>query len=180
MKIIGIVGSLSKNSYNMAIVEFMKERYRDKLDIEIIDIGKLPMYTQDIENEPVHALIEYRRKIKEADGILFATPEHNHTIPAALKNAIDWLSRVEPVLVDKPSMIVGASMGALGTVKAQAHLREILNSAFVGTLNLPKNEVFIGSVHNKVDENKMLIDKGTIEYLDIVVDNFIGWINKLK
>lgn len=178
MKVIAIVGSLSKDSYNMGIAKFMQERYAGKLDIDIIDIGKLPMYNQDIENDPTDDLIGFRKQINEADGLLFLTPEYNATIPAALKNAIDWFSRVEYVLMDKPAMIVGASMGILGTVKAQLHLREILSSAYVGSVILPKNEVYIGAVHTKVDENKRLTDQGTIDYLDLVIDNYIAWASK--
>ncbi|MCF6460377.1 NADPH-dependent FMN reductase [Clostridium sp. Cult3] len=180
MNIVALVGSMSKESNNRKIVEFMRERYKDKMDIEILPIEKLPMYNQDIELQPSEIVEELRKKIKQSDGILFATPEYNHSISAVLKNAIDWFSRVERVMVNKPSMIVGASLGTLGTVRAQVHLRQILNSGGVATLNLPGNEVFIGNVHEKLDEDGNLIHEPTIEHLDGVVDNFIDWIDKIK
>lgn len=180
MNIVALVGSMSKDSNNRKIVEFMKDRYKDRMDIEILPIEKLPMYNQDIELDPPEIVDELRQKIKQSDGILFATPEYNHSISAVLKNAIDWFSRVERVMIGKPSMIVGASLGTLGTVRAQVHLRQILNSGGVGTLNLPGNEVFIGNVHEKLDKDGNLVDESTIKYLDKVVDNFIAWINKIK
>lgn len=180
MKIVAMVGSMSRESNNKKIVEFMKERYKDKLDIEILPIQQLPMYNQDIEFDPPEIVKELREKIKLSDGILFATPEYNHSISAVLKNAIDWFSRVEMVMMGKPSMIVGATMGNLGTVRAQVHLRQILNSGLVNTLNLPANEVFISTVQEKLDENGNLIHEPTIEYLDKVVENFINWIKKVK
>ena len=83
-------------------------------------------------------------------------------------------------MVNKPGMIVGASMGMLGTVKAQIHLRQILNSPGVGVITLPGNEVFIGNVMDKMDEEGNLTHKPTIEFLDQVVDNFIEWINRIN
>lgn len=158
----------------------MRERYKDKLDIEILTLENIPMYNEDIELNPPSIIEEYRNKIKNSDGLIFITPEYNHSIPGVLKNAIDWFSRVEPVMINKPGMIVGASMGALGTVKAQIHLRQILNSPGVGVFTLPGNEVFIGSIMDKMDNEGNLIHEPTIEFLDGVVDNFIDWINKIN
>lgn len=180
MKIVALVGSMSKESNNRKIVNFMKERYKEQLEIEILPIEKLPMYNQDIEEDAPEIVEKLRIKIKESDGILFATPEYNHSISSVLKNAIDWFSRVERVMINKPSMIIGATLGNLGTVRAQVHLRQILNSGGVATLNLPGNEVFISNVHEKLDEDGNLVDEPTIEYLDKVVKNFIDWIKKVK
>ena len=180
MKIVAMVGSMSQESNNKKVVKFMQERYEDNLEIEILPIDKLPMYNQDIELSPPEIVVDLREKIKSSDGILFATPEYNHSIPAVLKNAIDWFSRVEPVMIGKPSMIIGATMGNLGTVRAQVHLRQILNSGLVNTLNLPANEVFISTIHEKLDENGQLIHEPTIKYLDEVMNNFIQWIKKVK
>ncbi|RKQ33913.1 NADPH-dependent FMN reductase [Oceanobacillus halophilus] len=178
MKIVAMVGSNRKESYNMKLTRYMQNRYADKVEIEILPIDQLPFYNQDDELDPPEIVKEIREKIKESDGILFATPEYNASIPALLKNAIDWFSRVETVLVDKPAMIVGASMGALGTVKAQLQLRQILNAVNVSTSTLPGNEVYVGSVHTKMDDYGNLTDQATIEFIDSVVDNFIQWVEK--
>ena len=180
MKIVAIAGSNGRNSNNKKLLNFMKTRYEDKLDMEILDIGEIPMYNQDNELNPPDIVKELRAKIKASDGILISTPEYNHSIPGVLKNALDWFSRVEYVMIGKPAMVVGVSMGNLGTVKAQMHLRQILNSGAIGAITLPANEVFIGTIQDKIDESGNLIDEGTIKYLDETVDNFIEWVKKIK
>ncbi|MFD1849885.1 NADPH-dependent FMN reductase [Oceanobacillus bengalensis] len=178
MRIVALVGSNRKDSYNMKLTTFMQNRYANKLELEILPIDHLPFYNEDDELNPPEIVKEIREKIKESDGILFATPEYNASIPAVLKNAIDWFSRVEKVLIGKPAMIVGASQGALGTVKAQLQLRQILNAPGVSTLTLPGNEVYVGSVHEKMDENGNLMDEATIQFIDTVVNNYIAWVEK--
>lgn len=177
MKIVAMVGSNRKGSYNMQLTKYMADRYAEKLEIEILPIDQLPIYCEDDELNPPEIVTEIREKIKLSDGILFATPEYNASIPGLLKNAIDWFSRVEKVMVGKPAMIVGASQGALGTVKAQLQLRQILNASGVSTLTLPGNEVYVGSVHEKMKDGE-LIDEPTIAFIDQVIDNFIEWIEK--
>lgn len=180
MKVVAIVGSISEQSKNKKLAEFMQKRFKDKLDIEIMLLNDMPMYNEDIELNPPAVVDEMRKQIRESEGLLILTPEYNHSIPGVLKNALDWFSRVERVMLNKPTMIVGASMGALGTVKAQLHLREILNSGGVGAITLPRNEVFIGSIQDKVDEEGYLNDESTIQFLDTVVDQFIDWAKKIQ
>lgn len=179
MKIVALVGSNRKESFNKKLTLYIKERYADKVHIEILPIDNLPMYNQDHELDPPSIVKEIKRKVKESEGILIATPEYNHSIPAVLKNAIDWFSRGDRVMINKPIMIVGGSMGVLGTSRAQAHLRQILNSGGVAALTLPGNEVFIGNIHEKLDESGKLIDESTIKFLDKVMDNFIKWAEKI-
>lgn len=180
MKIVAIVGSIRKDSYNKKIANWMKKRYKDKLDIEILEIEKLPMYSEDIELDPPKEVKNIKEKINKSEGILIVTPEYNHSIPGVLKNALDWFSRVDRVMENKPSFIVGASMGRYGTIKAQTHLRDILNCTGINTLNLPGNEVFIGNVQDKVDGCGDLVDEDTIAHMDKVVDNFIKWSKKIQ
>ncbi|GAJ98393.1 NADPH-dependent FMN reductase [Geomicrobium sp. JCM 19055] len=179
MNIVAIVGSTRKDSYNMQITKFMQQRYTEEMNLEILDIGSLPLYNQDTENEPNEAVTTLRSKVKAADAVLWVTPEHNATISTAHKNALDWLSRVEQVMIGKPSWIIGASMGNLGSVKAQAHLRDILFAPGLSSPVLPGNEVYIGAVHTKLDENGVLTDEGTVKYLDVVVNNVLSWIKKM-
>ena len=179
MKIAVVIGSISKNSYNMKLAEFIKRRYEGKLEMEVLSLKDIPMYNIDDELNPAPAVTEIKGKIKNSDGVLFVTPEYNHSIPGVLKNALDWFSRVDRVLANKPAMIVGASTGILGTVKAQIHLRQILNSGGVAAITMPGNEVFIGNIENVMDDNGNLTDESTIKFLDKVVDNFIKWIEKV-
>lgn len=180
MKIVAIAGSIGKDSNNKKLINFMKKRYKDKVDMEILDISEIPMYNQDNELNPPDIVKEIKAKIKASDGILIATPEYNHSIPGVLKNALDWFSRVDMVMIGKPAMVVGVSMGNLGTVKAQIHLRQILNSGGIATVLLPGNEVFIGTIQDKIDESGNLVDEDTIKYLDGAMNNFIEWENKIN
>jgi chromate reductase, NAD(P)H dehydrogenase (quinone) len=180
MKIVAIVGSNRKESFNKKLTWFIQKRYKEKVDIEILPIEKLPMYNQDDELTPPEIVTEIKKKVLQSDGVLIATPEYNHSIPAFLKNALDWFSRVDKVMVKKPVMIVGATPGVLGTVRAQVHLRQILNSPGMGALTLPGNEVFIGNINEKLDASGELIHESTIQFLDSVMDNFIEWAKKVR
>lgn len=180
MKLVALVGSNRKESYNKKLTTYIQKRYQEKVEIEILPIEKLPMYNQDDELNPQPIVQEIKAKVSESDGILIATPEYNHSIPAVLKNAIDWFSRVDKVMIKKPVMIVGGSGGVLGTVRAQMHLRQILNSPGVSALTLPGNEVFIGTLHEKLDDSGDLIHEPTIQFLDNVMTNFIDWVEKTK
>ncbi|WP_028778586.1 NADPH-dependent FMN reductase [Shimazuella kribbensis] len=182
MKIAALVGSNRRESLNKKVVLFMQERYQEQLTIEIIPIENLPMYNQDEERIPPLQVNEMKQMVSHSDGVLIATPEYNHSIPAVLKNALDWFSRPfgKSALANKPTFIIGACPGMLGTVRAQTHLREILNSPGISALTLPGNEVFIGNAHEKINVDGQLIDSSTIEFLDTVVKNFIAWIERVK
>ncbi|WP_042347752.1 NADPH-dependent FMN reductase [Bacillus massiliigorillae] len=175
MKIAAIVGSNRKDSYNLKLAEYVKKTYSHCLDIEVIQLNNLPFYNQDIENNPSKEVQDFIQQVASADAVLWVTPEYNYSIPGVLKNAIDWLSRGEKVLIGKPSWIMGASMGTLGTVRAQIHLRDILFSPGVSSPLLPLNEVFVGQVHEKMDQSGNLVHEPTKQFLDIVVDNFVKW-----
>lgn len=177
MKIVAMVGSIRTESYNMKLTNFMKNRYSDKIEIEVLPIDGLPFYNEDQTDIP-EIVTEMHEKIKRSDGILFATPEYNGSMPGILKNAIDWASLDEKTLVNKPAMIIGASKTELGTVKAQLHLRQVLSTLGVATLTLPNNEVYVGQVHQKMDENGNLTDEENIQFIDEVVTNFIDFVEK--
>lgn len=180
MKIIALVGSIRKASYNQKVTEYIKQRYAGKFEVEIYPLQEIPIFNQDFELDPPAIVKDLKEKILASDGVLIATPEYNHSIPGVLKNVLDWTSRGEKVLDHKPVMVVGASMGALGTIRAQIHLRQILQAAGVNNLLLPGNEVLIGAVHTKMDETGKLTDESTINFLDIVMENFTEWIQKHK
>jgi len=180
MKVAIVVGSIRKESYNRKLAEYLKMRYADQITFEIADIRPLPFYDEDIELDPPRAVKEFKEQIAAADAVLWITPEYNYSIPGVLKNALDWLSRVDKVMNGKPSWIMGASMGQLGTVRAQEHLRDILFSVGITSPLLPNNEVYIGAVHEKMDESGKLIHEPTIGFLDLVVNNFMTWMQTRK
>lgn len=175
MKIVAIVGSIRKESYNMQLAEYIQKRYAGKFELEVLSLRELPMYDQDIENDAPQTVLDFKAKVKAADAVLWVTPEYNGTVPGVMVNAIDWLSRVDKVMIGKPSFVMGASMGNLGTVKAQIHLRNILFSPGISSPVLGGNEVYIGAVHTKFDEEGHLTDEGTVKFLDQVIENFLNW-----
>lgn len=178
MKVVAIVGSIRKESYNMALAKFIQKRYAEKFELEVLSLRDLPMYDQDIENEAPQSVLDFKARVKAADAVLWLTPEYNGTVPGVMVNAIDWLSRVDKVMIGKPSFMMGASMGNLGTVKAQLHLRDILFSPGINSPVLHGNDVYIGAVHTKFDAEGNLTDEGTVKFLDTVVENFLDWAKK--
>ncbi len=180
IKVKAIIGSTSSTSFNLKVVEYMKNRYADKLEITPVFINDLETFSIDIENSPPENVQKFKEDVKDSDAVLFAVPEYNYSIPGALKNAVDWFSRGDLTLQGKPAFIIGASMGALGTVRAQLHLKDILVNPMLAPNLLPGNEVYIGSVHEKIDENGQMTDQATIDFLDNVVNNFIEFYNQTK
>ena len=178
LKITAIVGSVRKDSYNRFLAKTIQERYKDKLDIEIAEIRHLPFYNQDDELDPPEPVIHFKKQVSDADGVIIITPEYNWSVPGVLKNALDWLSRVEKVLIDKPVMTAGASPTALGTVRAQLHLRQILSAPGVSARVLPPGgqEILVNFADQKFDESGRLMDGATLQFLDKVMEKFIDWI----
>ncbi|MCM3117850.1 NAD(P)H-dependent oxidoreductase [Neobacillus sp. MER 74] len=182
MKIVAIVGSLRKESYNMHLAKTIQDRYEDKMEIEIADIRSLPYFDQDEENNPPQSVKEFKEAIASADGVLIITPEFNWSIPGVLKNALDWASRVDKVFIGKPVMALGVTMGKLGTVRAQMHLREILAAPGIQAKILPPggNEILIGQASQKFDDQTgQLVDEGTLSFLDSKVDTFIDFVKSI-
>lgn len=173
-----LVGSLRPGSYNLGLVTTMKERYKDRFTLETADIGVLPHFNQDEENSPPAVVQKFKQQLAGCDGLIIATPEYNWSVPGVLKNALDWLSRGERVLVNKPVLIVGASTGMVGTLRAQIHLRQILSSPGLSCRVLPPggNEVLVNFTQDKVDESGRLIHQPTLAFLDDVVQKFLSWI----
>jgi chromate reductase len=179
MKLVAMVGSLRNDSYNLKLAQTIGERYKDKFELEILDIGALPFFNEDEEIDPAAVVTAFKKKITEADGVLIATSEFNWSISGLLKNALDWLSRVDRVLINKPVMIAGASTSKMGTIRAQLHLRQILASPGLSARVLPAagNEVLITFAKEMFDEQGV-IDQPTLTLLDGVVPRFIDWIKQ--
>jgi NAD(P)H-dependent FMN reductase len=178
MKVIALVGSLRKESFNMQLAKTIQERYADKFTLEIADLRSLPYFDQDVENDPGEAVTQFKRSVKEADAVLIVTPEYNWSVPGVLKNALDWLSRVDKVLIGKPVMVAGVSTGLLGTIRAQLHLRDILASAGIQAKLLPPgagNEILINQAANKFAGGR-LTDETTLQFLDQVIDRFVAFV----
>jgi len=180
LKIAGIAGSLRKGSYNRAALKAAVELAPPGMTIEIVELGALPLYNDDIRAEgyppAVHA---YRETIRTADGVLFATPEFNYSVSAPLKNAIDWGSRVpDPPYVGKATAIISASVSPVGGVRAQYHLRHMCVSLNCFCMNQP--QVYIGDAAKKFDANLKLIEQGVREELTKFLAAFRDYVIRLK
>ncbi|MEB3103944.1 NADPH-dependent FMN reductase [Paenibacillaceae bacterium T2] len=181
MNVLAIVGSLRNESLNSCVLETLKERYAPEWSISAADIGSLPFYNQDIELSPPPIVKAFLEQVTEAEAVIIVTPEYNWSIPGVLKNALDWLSRVEKVMVGKPVLIMGASTGMIGTLRAQTHLRQILSSPGLNARVLPPggNEVLINLADRKCRDGR-LINEETLSFLDQVVNRFNNWIKTNK
>lgn len=180
MKLVGIAGSIAEQSYNRMLLKFIATHFSDQVDVEILDINDIPMFNQDNDISDGDALQYIANKIKRADGVILATPEHNHTVPAALKSLIEWLSYSIHPLEGKPTWIVGASYYTQGSSRAQLHLRQILESPGVGAICLPGNEVLLGNVKEAFDENGNLKDKGTIDFIQSTLNKFLKFVKVIN
>jgi chromate reductase len=179
MKIVALAGSLRDHSYNLCLVKTIQQRYQELFSLQILDIGILPFYNEDDENDPPEQVVHFKQCISQADGVIIATPEYNWSIPGVLKNALDWLSRVDKVFINKPVMIVGVSTGMVGTLRAQQHLRQVLASPGLCARVLPAagNEVLINFAKQKFDESGQLIEESAIMFLDDVMQRFVKWVS---
>lgn len=165
IKITAISGSLRKDSYNSALLRAAMEVKPEEMEIEILDISKIPMFNDDERLiEIPESVNTISKKISSADGLLIVTPEYNYSIPGVLKNAIDWISKMPSAPFNgKPTAITGATPGMLGTVRAQVHLRQIAVALNLDILNKP--EVYVGTAHEKFDAQGNLTDEKTKDVL---------------
>lgn len=158
IKILGIAGSLRKGSYNRMALKAAQALVPDGATLEIAELPDLPGFNQDHEKNPPAAVTELKARVRAADAILLVTPEYNYSVPGALKNAIDWASRPygDSAWKGKPVAVMGASVGVLGTARAQYHLRQTFVFLDMPVVNLP--EVMIGGAAGKFDTDGNLKD----------------------
>jgi chromate reductase len=145
IRILGIAGSLRKASYNRGLLRAAAELVPTGAQVEIFELDGIPAFNQDQEQNPPERVAVLKRKIREADAILFVTPEYNYSVPGVLKNAIDWASRPygDNAWNGKPAAIMGASIGAIATARAQYHLRQMM--VFLNMFAENQPEVMVGN-----------------------------------
>lgn len=173
MKFIAIVGTNAKKSYNRTLLQFMKTYFESKAEIEILEINNVPMFNQSNNQTYSEEIQLFNRKITESDGVIFATPEYNHSVPSSLKSLIEWLSFDIHPLAGKPVMIVGASIDEQGSSRAQLHLRQILDAPGADANVMPGYEFLLGKANKAFDENGKIINEGTIDFLEICFLRFM-------
>ena len=171
MKFVGIVGSNAELSYNRKLLQFIQREFKLKFELEVLEIDEVPVFNQDEKWDDSFQLRYLYNKITRADGVIIATPEHNHTITASLKSVLEWLSfKVHP-FENKPVMIVGASYGTLGSSRAQLQLRQILNAPEIKASVLP-DEFLLSHSLQAFNPSGDLVDLDVIKKLDATFDDF--------
>lgn len=174
---IGLVGTNSDKSTNRQLLQFMKKHFSEKATIEIVEIRDLPLFNKP-EDKTLPSLVkEIAEKIEQADGVIISTPEYDHAVPASLMSALNWLSYGIYPFVDKPVMITGASYGTLGSSRAQAHLRHILDSPELKARIMPSSEFLLNHSLQSFDEENNLKDLEKTEELSNLFDDFIIFVN---
>lgn len=180
IKLLGFAGSLRHGSYNKALLRAAAELLPDSVELETFDLEGLPPYNMDLEKSFPARVVEFKAKIRAADALLIATPEHNYSLPGVLKNAIDWGSRPfdDNVFENKPLAIMGASVSSFGTVRAQHHLRQICVGLTMHPLNSP--EVMVSLAQNKIDQSGNVTDEKTRAKIKLLLVSLVDWTKKLQ
>jgi len=180
IRILGIAGSLRRESYNRATLRAAQQFVPEGATLEIFELDGIPIYNQDDEQQLPPKVAELKRLLREVDAILIVTPEYNYSVSGVLKNAIDWASRPygDNSWDGKPAAIMGASVGALGTARAQYDLRKMFVYLNVFALNQP--EVMIGNAAKRFDAEGNLTDETTKDFIRQQLQSLVAWTRRLQ
>ncbi len=181
IRILAFAGSLRAASYNRALIRAAQDLAPDGMTIEAFDLIDIPLYNADVEAQgDPPAVAKFKDAIRAADGVLIATPEYNHGVPAVAKNAIDWASRPARAapLNNKPVGIIGASPGQTGTARGQSQLRQAFE--FTNSYCMPQPEILVFRAHEKFDDSGALTDSKTREFLGKYLEAFKAWVLRLR
>jgi chromate reductase, NAD(P)H dehydrogenase (quinone) len=175
-KIAVLVGSLRAGSLNRKIAELLVRMRPNDLSLEVVGIGDLPFYNEDLEANAPWEWQAFRERIKASDAVLFVTPEYNRSVPGALKNAIDVGSRPYGASVwnGKSGGVITASPGAIGGFGANHHLRQMF--VFLNVLVMQQPEAYLGHANEMFDESGALADEATGEFLTNFLDAYAQWV----
>lgn len=176
--IVVLVGSLRKESFNRKMANALRELAPASLKLEIVEIGQLPLYNQDLDSNPPPEWTAFRQRVKKADGVLFVTPEYNRSVPAVLKNAIDVASRPygQNMWDKKPVAVVSVSPGAIGGFGANHHLRQ--SFVFLNMPAMPQPEAYIGGADKLFDAAGKITNDGTRGFVTKFMEAFAAWVEK--
>lgn len=172
-----VVGSNSRASINLQLAKALAKLVADKADFEFIDIGHLPLYNRDDDANTPQVFVDFKNKVRAKNGILFVTPEHNRSVPAPLKNALDAGSRPygQSAWGGIPAAVIGTSPGGPGTSMAQQHLRNILVFLDMPTMQQP--EGFIQWKEGLVDADGN-IGAASQQFLTTWMEKFLAWVER--
>ena len=180
MKLVAIVGTNSDRSTNRKLLKFMQKHFSDKADIEVLEIKQLPAFNEPEDKLAPAEVQAFSEKILAADGVIISTPEYDHTIPAPLSSALEWIAYTSRALINKPTMIVGASLGLLGTSRAQAHLRQILYAPELKARVMPGTEFLLGHSEQVLDDDNHLNNPEKVAELEEHFSEFQNFVELTK
>lgn len=180
INILGFAGSLRKGSYNKSLLRAAAELAPKGTEVQIFDLEGIPLFSEDLEGKPAAKVKDFKAAIEAADALLIATPEYNYSIPGVLKNAIDWASRPygDNSFSGKPVALMGASVGTLGTARAQYHLRQCL--VFLNMYPLNQPEVMVASAQDKIDPAGRVTDEQTRKRIADLLAALVAWTRQLR
>jgi chromate reductase len=175
-KVAVVVGSLRKESFNRRMALALADMARGTLDLQLIEIGALPLYNQDLDAAPPVSWLAFRDAVKACDALLFVTPEYNRSVPGVLKNALDVGSRPygHSVWGGKPGAVISVSPGAIGGFGANHHLRQSLVFLDVPTMAQP--EAYVGGAGSLFDEQGRIANEATRGFMQKFLDAFAAWV----
>lgn len=176
--LIALSGSIRSQSFSTAILHTLAEKLADRIDIRVLTLENVPLYNQDLDTDDAPAgVAELRQAIKDADGVIIASPEYNHGISGLLKNALDWASRPmgKAALAGKTAFTLSSSPGGVGGARAHAQLNETL--AAIGVRQVLHPQAVIPAVHEKIAEGR-LTDQRVLDFLVAGVDDLLRGIAK--
>ncbi len=176
-----LVGSLRKQSFNRKMAKILISLAPPSLKLEMIEIGNLALYNQDLDDEgtPPREWTAFREKVKSCAGVLFVTPEYNRSIPGVLKNAVDVGSRPygKSVWQKKPGAVISVSPGAIGGFGANHHLRQTFVFLDIPTLQQP--ESYIGNAGDLFDDKGGITNQNTLEFIKKFIDSYAQWVDSI-
>lgn len=182
MRVMGIAGSLRQSSYNRALLAAAVELAPEGMTIEPYEgLADIPMYNGDLDTDELRpaSVVDLKRRIAEADALFIVSPEYNYSVPGVLKNAIDWASRPPEQPFDgKPIAILGVAPGAIGTARAQYHLRQVF--VYLNGMVLNRPEVMIGQGPSRFDAEGRLTDAKTREFVAAQLLALRDWTERLR
>jgi chromate reductase len=178
--ILGLAGSLRRQSYNRGLLRAAQDLAPPGSRLDIFELDGVPGFNQDEETRPPETIVALKQKVRDADAIVFVTPEYNYSVPGVLKNAIDWASRPygDNAWDGKPAAIMGASVGQNGTARAQYHLRQIMVFLNMHPLNGP--EIMVGNAAERFDAGANLRDEKTRQRVARQLEALIAWSRRLN
>lgn len=179
-KLIGLVGTNSKQSTNRQLLKFIKNHFSQDADVELLEIKDLPLFNKPANYTVSAEIQEMADKIDAADGVIVATPEYDHSPTAALNNALAWLSYKVYPFVDKPVMIVGASYGTLGSSRAQLQLLQIFEAPELKARTMPSSEFLLGHSLQAFNEEGDLVSAKKTAELEAIFADFLEFIEIVK